>query len=244
MTRRPVDPATFLRRLESVPEATMRVALWRECFEQADGESLLGAIDAALAAQEGMRTDAGDLAYHALVHFLDDAPPALSDRLRALAQVTGRRAILDLFVSAAPALVAEPDELRTQPLEADREVTLGERRWKARSTDRMVLERLLYDQDPVVIAHLLLNPRLIERDVVRIASRRPNSARVLRQLYRDPGWGRRRAVQWALVLNPYTPVGVARALIGLLDREHLRRLSHEPSVHAEVRALAAQRLGA
>jgi hypothetical protein len=244
MTRRRVDVAAFLRRMGAVPEAAMRQALWRECLREAEGESLLAAVDAVLAGLSEVRSDAVDLAYHALVQVIEADPPAATDRLRGLAQVTGRAAVLALFVDAPAAQIAEPTELRAPPLDPDREVTLGERRWKARSSDRGILERLLLDQDPVVIDHLLQNPRVVEQDVLKIASRRPNGAEVLRRLFRHPRWGRRRAVQWALVLNPYTPVDVGRALVGLLDREHLRRLAAEPSVHDEVRGLAALRLGA
>ncbi len=243
MTRRRVDAAAFLRRMGAVPEPAMRQALWRECLRDADGESLLAVVDAVLEGLSRVRSDAVDLAYHALVQVIEVDPPAATDRLRGLAQVTGRAGVLALFVDAPPAQVAEPAELRAPPLDPEREVTLGERRWKARSNDRSLLERLLLDQDPVVIEHLLQNPRVVEQDVLKIASRRPNGAEVLRRLFRHPRWGRRRAVQWALVLNPYTPVDVGRALVGLLDREHLRRLAAEPSVHDEVRSLAAARLG-
>src|SRR5574341_1395571 len=52
-------------------------------------------------------------------------------------------------------------------------VPLGVRKSLARGQVKRFLDRLIFDQDPSVIANLLLNPRLTEKEVLRIASRRP-----------------------------------------------------------------------
>ena len=51
------------------------------------------------------------------------------------------------------------------------ELPLGIRRQAARESDRMVLDRLVHDQNWRVIDLLLDNTRIIERDVVRIAAK-------------------------------------------------------------------------
>ncbi len=88
-------------------------------------------------------------------------------------------------------------------------LTLGERKAKARLRDRNALDRLLYDPDASVVRILLGNPRLTEEHVLRLASRRPNRVAALAEIARDPKWLSRGAVQRALALNPYTPTPAA-----------------------------------
>lgn len=52
-------------------------------------------------------------------------------------------------------------------------ITLGERRAMAKGLKKDSLVRLLSDPDPLVIGNLLNNPRITEKEVVRIASKRP-----------------------------------------------------------------------
>ena len=80
-------------------------------------------------------------------------------------------------------------------------LSLGERKAKARLRDRNALDRLLYDPDPSVVRILLGNPRLTEAHVIRLASRRPNRTTALAEIGRDPRWLSRPAVQRALALN-------------------------------------------
>jgi hypothetical protein len=117
-------------------------------------------------------------------------------------------------------------------------LTLGERRWKARLSDPRVLERLRADPDPEVVAHLLVNPRTREQDVVLIASRRPAAAEALLQVARSPRWRALSAVQQALVQNPYTPPRVAVLLAPLLTLPALREVATDGVLHPAVREAA------
>ena len=58
----------------------------------------------------------------------------------------------------------------------------GHRRSMAKSNDKLVLDKVGYDQDPRVIRQLLLNSRMTERDIVKIAARRPNVPEVLTEI--------------------------------------------------------------
>ena len=229
----------FVRRVAAVPEPAMRIALWRERIDQAEPqvvvETLLHLLSRLKKGREGAQT-----AYLALVQHL--AARGSDARVRAILAIVDDDQIRGLFVTGPPHRAASDTELQTPPLSNDREITLGERRSWARRTDRDLLTRMLFDRDPQVIATLLHNPRIIERDVLRIASRRPADAGILRVLFQHPRWSRRRSVQLALISNPYTPIEVSCGLIALLDRETVRLLSREPSLHSEVRAAAARRL--
>lgn len=236
---KPVDPQAFVRRLGAVPEPQMRLALWRELFAAHPAEAVMSVVVCLFDALD-RRVIAAEPAYLALVRFLGDHGhrPEVAEFF-ALAEAAGAERLLALQIDAPPMMSAHPAELRTPPLLPDREVTLGERRSWARRHDRDLLDRLLYDDDPGVITNLLQNPRVIERDVLKIASRRPGNARILGLLFHHPRWGRRRSVQLALVLNPYTPVEVANSLVSVLDRETARQVASEGNLHPRVRARAA-----
>ena len=110
-------------------------------------------------------------------------------------------------------------------------LTLGERKAKARLRDRNALDRLLYDPDPSVVRILLGNQRLTEEHVIRLASRRPNRATALAEIARDPKWLSRGAVQRALALNPYTPIRITLTLLPLFSTQELHELSRDGAVH-------------
>lgn len=217
----------------------MRLALWRELFAKADPEQI---IEVMVSLYEGLdrRRVAAEPAYLALVRYLEeDGQSEGVQRFFDAAEAAGMDRLVELRVDAPPQLTANAAELRTVPLMNDRDVTLGERRSWARRTDRDILDRLLFDRDPGVISILLLNPRIIERDVLKIASRRPGDGRILSQVFHHPRWGRRRMVQLALIMNPYTPVEIATSLAVMLDRETARKVAGERNLHPRVRARAA-----
>jgi hypothetical protein len=129
-----------------------------------------------------------------------------------------------------------PDYGRGRPL------TLGERKSLARKPDRMMTERLLRDPHPDVIRQLLTNPKLVEDDVLSLASRRPCRPDVLTEIARVPRWSHRPRVRLALVLNPDTPHDVVAPLLGLLLRHELRLVITSPTVAASLRALCLEHL--
>jgi hypothetical protein len=95
----------------------------------------------------------------------------------------------------------------------------------ARGTRREALDRLMHDRDERVIAALLDNPRIIERDVVRIAAMRPTTAEILERIAAHPRWASRAAVRKALAFNPATPAPLARHLLPTLLRQDLELLA-------------------
>ena len=110
-------------------------------------------------------------------------------------------------------------------------LTLGERKAKARTFDKDLLTRLMFDPDASVIRVLLRNPRLTERDVLRLASRRPNRPAALREIARVPRWLCRPAVQRSLILNPYSPVRLTVTLLPLMSPSELVEVSKDRSLH-------------
>lgn len=119
-------------------------------------------------------------------------------------------------------------------------LTLGERRSLSKSQLKTHIDMLLSDPDPVVIANLLNNPRITEREVLKIASKRPNSARILKLVALHPKWSKRYEVAKAVTLNPYTPPRISIALIEKMLTQDLSAISDDNTIHPEVRETAKE----
>jgi hypothetical protein len=122
-----------------------------------------------------------------------------------------------------------------------RDLTLGERKSLARAAPRDAIDRLLRDPEPQVIRLLLRNPRLVERDVVLVAARRPAQPEVIREVMASRRWISRYAVKHAIVLNPGVPSELALRLLPFMTRSHLYEIATDPALPA-VRNQAALRL--
>lgn len=118
-------------------------------------------------------------------------------------------------------------------------MALGHRRALSKSFKKDTLDRLLSDPDTIVIANLLDNPRLIEKDVLKIASKRPNSPSILKLVAVHRRWSKRPAVKKAVALNPYTPPRTAIALLDSMLTQELSPVTTDLTLHPQVRAHAA-----
>jgi len=116
--------------------------------------------------------------------------------------------------------------------------TLGFLKTRARTArDPDALSRLAQASSPAVVRNLLLNPRLTEERVVRIAARRPAGAGPLVEVFRSK-WGQRHAVRRALVLNPYLPPEVGVKVLPLLFKADWEEVARDGGLHPSVRAEA------
>lgn len=122
------------------------------------------------------------------------------------------------------------------------ELPLGLRRAAARQQNRLVLDRLLHDRNPKVVTLLLDNPRIIERDVIKIAAMRPTAAAVLEAVAGHPRWSSRYRVRKALACNPCTPAPIARRLMPTLLRQDLRTVAGTRGLDPELKAFAQKLL--
>jgi hypothetical protein len=218
----------------------------RSIFHRDDIVELASWLDVLCARAEQAEPAAREVLV-ALVDALQD--PSVSDhvqRLREEAAGVPHMALERLVrqpVSVAPAReVPSPDEDRVPDYGRGRPLTLGERKTLARRPDRAMLERLLRDPHPDVIRQLLVNPKLVEEDVLSLAARRPCRPDVLTQIARTPRWTHRPRIRIALVLNPDTPLDVTAPLLGLLVRQELRLVASSTTVAPGLRALCLEHL--
>lgn len=117
--------------------------------------------------------------------------------------------------------------------------TLGHLKSLARLTrDPDQLARLSAMSNPTVVRNALINPKLTEQGVVRMASRRPARPEPFLEIWASPRWSSRPAVRRALVFNPYLPLEVGVKIVPLLSDADLRELASAGSLHPALRAQA------
>lgn len=119
-------------------------------------------------------------------------------------------------------------------------ITLGMKRSLAKGISKDTLDRLVYDPDPHVIRNLLNNPRITERDVLKIASKRPTSGEVLMEIFNNKKWADMYSVKRALVKNPYTPTGLSLGLIHFMFVRDLKEISKDGTIHPAIRKAAEE----
>ncbi|HLC19266.1 MAG TPA: hypothetical protein VJM57_09670 [Thermodesulfobacteriota bacterium] len=121
-------------------------------------------------------------------------------------------------------------------------IPLGKRRSLSRTHDQDTIDRLLSDPDPLVIRNILDNTRTLEHQVVKIASKRPNSPVILRLLATHRVWSRRYGVIKAVARNPYSPPRVSVALVELLFTRDVEEIAVDLTLHQQVRQSARDTL--
>jgi hypothetical protein len=117
--------------------------------------------------------------------------------------------------------------------------TLGHLKTMARLTKNPdELAKLALLSNPSVVRNALINPRLTEQVVVRIASRRPARPEPLIEIFSSPRWSSRVEVRRALVFNPYLPPSIGAKIVPSLAKSDLRMIAQDGSLHPDVRAQA------
>lgn len=216
----------FCRVIPALLDISMRSAVLQNDLEEAGIHRAARALE--IAASRAEQADP------AALEVIAAAMPVLTNPQRqawveALRQTAKREALLSLvrllvrrakhgeevFDDHAEPAVALPLEPGGRPL------SLGERRALARKPSRATLDKLLSDPHPLVIQNLLVNPRVTEDDVVRMAARRPARREVIIEIARSPKWMARARVRLAVVLNPGTPPEIAVPALPQLSRSEL-----------------------
>jgi hypothetical protein len=223
--------AGWLRRFAAVADRPLRRTVLADLLAETDDGSLLGVL-----LRIDTRAAIGDGACRALAAELALTPSVL--------EALPYERTVDLYAAARaaelPRLAARflgrrGDDAGVEPQNPHLEISAGERTSAARSRNRLVLDRLLHDRDPRVIAALLDNPILTERDVVRIAAMRPTSAKILGMIAAHLRWGSRYRVRKAVAFNPASPLALSRPLLPTLLRQDLAALASSQVLSDELR---------
>jgi hypothetical protein len=233
----PSEPALQLaRRLAALPETQMRERVLVEYLGQVTLQQAVQVLDEIyrFGRQGGPPFNVALLAVaSALSGGLLDYE--ILSQLYETAKQEGLATLTQLFLSS------QESDREVRRKDEQFELTLGHRKWMARSPKRQVLERLLQNPEAEVIHNLLKNPRLTEQDVVLLAARRPALPDVQQEIFSSRRWLARYAVKRALVLNPYTPTELSLRLLGFITTRDQMLIKTSPTLPEPLRE-AAERL--
>jgi hypothetical protein len=158
--------------------------------------------------------------------------------LKRLAELQDLEDVALLFADDAPKQVFDAATAAKKDAQKFTE-TLGHLKSKARlTTNRDELTRIVTSQDPTVVQNALINPRMTEELVIRMAARRPSRPEPLMEIWKSGRWALRPAVRRALVFNPYFPPEVAAKIVPLLGHKDLQEVQRDGSLPETVRKLA------
>lgn len=115
--------------------------------------------------------------------------------------------------------------------------SLGRRKTLARTASGDLIEKLIIDPHPDVIENLLINPRLKEVNVIRLAGHMRTHAEILQRIARSR-FQNRIDVRRALALNPNSPSGIAVRFLSALSRADLLQIAHDQRIEEIVRSAA------
>jgi hypothetical protein len=164
------------------------------------------------------------------------------EALRRLAHVQSLETVADLFAQGPARKEMDADAAARADANAFSQ-SLGHLKQQARLTrDPDTLSRLATVSNPSVLRNVLINPRLTEDLVVRIAARRPARPEPLIEIWKSPRWSVRHAVRRALVFNPYLPPEIGAKIVPLLNTADLREVVASNGLHAALREQAARLL--
>jgi len=231
------DEARLAQRLASLPEPAMREAVLVELLGTMPPAEAVHALAELQDGATRTRAPAYLITASTIAASIERVPYAVRRDLYEAAKAEKLEDVARLFFSAPPKEEPPPPQPEQYVAGAGRTLTLGERKALARGGRRDLLAALLRDPDASVIANLLENPRLTEKDVLAVASRRPVRGDVLRALFTSR-WLARYHVKRALVLNPYTPGDLAVRLVGTLFASDLRLVAADAQLAEPVRAQA------
>ncbi len=222
------------RHIETLPEPSMRRTVVVEAVRNLESSDLVATLVLLMA-----RVQAGSGRARLVLQQLALEPTVFREmpyeRVEAayrIARSSQMDGIARIFLSAA----LEPPDGAGDAFVGNRhlDLPLGNRRAAARGANRYQLDRLVHDRDHRVISILLDNPRITERDAIRIAAMRPTRPEVLEVVARHPRWSTRYKVRKALACNPATPAPIAHRLLPTLMRQDLRHALESGALTADM----------
>lgn len=221
----------LIQEMVSFSEKKMRASSLKKKFQ---GKALteITAILNQICLRANKRELSAMKAYSALPELIDSLCFSRDEisELRRIARKNNYAEVLQLFLDLPPKPhpADPPESLQDISL---KDVTLGHRKSLAKTQNMTLLRKLLREQDPAVIHYLLMNPRLTESEVLRIASLKPTSPKVLEEVFLNPKWSSRYRVKKALVSNPYCPPAISVHLLKFMLVSDLREIAENENLH-------------
>jgi hypothetical protein len=123
----------------------------------------------------------------------------------------------------------------TQMLVRLPKITLGEKITAARVCSRELIKAMLNDPSPRVFEALMVNPRLLESDLLTHIGAGRATALQLGIIGNSPKWSYRYSIRLALVRNPETPRAVAASQLRFISKHDRAQIARLPGTSVYLR---------
>ena len=228
----------MLESLSAIREPRTRAAKARRVLVEADPERAARAMFLAIVKVRQSGNVEAAMALDAITVALTTKrglPYAARSAMYGAATRQGLGVVARLFFEASSAATSAPPPSEEPELErpakpGGKPLPLGHRTYLARQSRDDSLRALARDPHPAVIASVLQNSSITERDVLAIASRRPTEPNSQLAVFSCDRWRVRHAVRRALALNPHTPVALAARIMTTLRDADLRDIARDPGL--------------
>lgn len=231
------DSRFITNKLKAIRELPMRAAALLKWLSTADPGT---AADALHQIVVGFRSQPSQcaLVFHALATLLtqNQAPYPLLESLYSTCHEKDYQLLTELLLTGKAEEIQVPETRDRKAVEKS-ELTLGEKRTLARGSRAQFLP-LLSDPHPMVVEHILQNPKLVEADVIRMAAMARQSGRSLALMACSARFGPRQNIRCAIAQNPDAPTTLALRLLPTLSYKDSIELSQNPKLAPRVRLLA------
>ncbi len=149
-------------------------------------------------------------------------------------RIEAQRCGLDAAVVVLAPSTAGAEKVAPRERPAEKGVTLGHRRARARTATGDELKTLLLDPDPIVVARALENARVTEEKVIRLVAQRQVAPEILRVVMRSR-FRQRADVMRAVAMSPAADPALAASILPALPKSVLRAFAHDMALQPKVR---------
>ncbi len=190
------------------------------------------------------RSEADDMRFKPVMKTLIDPPFLVS--------VLGNEMMSDIYeylgekgyYNVRELLVSYPHKKRVRieeekigfPQMAD--VPLGTKKALAKSQLKHTIDKLIYEEHPVVIRNLLNNSRITEKDVLKIVTKKPLTKAVILEVINSKKWISRHIIKKAVIRNPFTPTDLSLNLLHFMLLQDLKDIAADTGLHYSIRRAA------
>mgnify|MGYP001153412448 CR=1 FL=1 len=231
-----VDLQHFVKKIASIKERRLRSFIVAEKILELEEQSLLSLLDDIV--KFSFRGDVNTIGVlFSLVDVLEGIfDKEISQKVMAkLNSVKTSNITLKHLINPPPShRFLKKGEIEITDVKMDY-IPLGVKRSLAKKMDILLLRRMVFEKDPIVIKHLLSNPLITEKDVLKISSIRPTTHGVIKTIYSSDKWINYYAVKEAIIKNPYTPFRIALVLLFYMQKQELESIKKDETLHPEIR---------
>lgn len=230
---------SFATIFTSIREPGMQRAVMAERLNDMDSDTISELLNFIVS-----RSEQDDLKFKPIISIFRDIPYLIKvlgneklSEIYQLLDIKGYHNVRELMVPHPVRRRGKSDDELLSSPEMDK-LPLGTKKTLAKSSDKHILDKLIYEEHPIIIRNLLNNSRTTVNDVLKIITRRPIKKSILQEVIKSKRWIDRYIIKKAIIRNPYSPTNIALNLLHSMLFSDLGVIAKDAGLHYSIRAAA------